>query len=137
MLVEFIASSSVGLTTGFMQEQLVALRLVELLSAVRSVSSLADLHVPCRTLLLSGEWLKRAQAVGMKPDGVSDMQPAGAQPPLLLSPAMRTKRRAANTNGTAHHNHDAASFGNDSEQPLTDNGLEVSDAAYALDIGMI
>lgn len=110
---------------------------MELLSAVRSVGSLDELHIPCKTLLLSGEWAKRAQVVGMKPDGVSGVHPAAAQPPLLLSPAMHTKRRATNTNGAAHGTHDGGSYGNDSEPPLAENGLEVSDAGYALDMGMI
>lgn len=118
-----------------MQEQLVSLRLVELLSAVMSVGSLSELHAPCRTLLLSGQWLKRAQAVGLKPDGVSEALPSAAQPPLLLSP-MRTKRKTK-TNGSAHGTHDASPYGNDSDQPLLENGLDVSDAGYALGMGMI
>jgi len=120
-----------------MQEQLVSLRLVELLSAVTSVGSLADLHAPCRSLLLSGEWAKRAQAVGMKPDGVTDVQPPAAQPPVLLSPAMRSKKRSSNTNGAAHSTVVGGLYGRESGQPLVENGLGVSDGGYALDMSLI
>ena len=63
------------------QEQLRSLRLVELLNAVRTTEDLADLHRPCTLLLGIGEWMKRAEVVGMKPESFpSDAGPATVSP---------------------------------------------------------
>lgn len=64
-----------------MQEQLRNLRLVELLNAVRKTELLENLHRPCTLLLGVGEWMKRAEAVGMKPESFpSDASPATVSP---------------------------------------------------------
>eukprot|EP00892_Ulva_mutabilis_P006831 jgi/Ulvmu1/451/UM001_0458.1 len=118
------------------QEHLVSLRLIELLSAVTSVGSLAELHAPCTALLLSGEWSKRAAAVGLKPDGV-DVHVPSAPPPIMLSPTMRSKQRSPNTNGAAHRTVGGSPYGREPAQPLTENGLDVGDGGYALDMSLI
>lgn len=127
--------SSQLLMSCVVQEHLVSLRLIELLSAVMSVGSLGELHAPCRALLLSGEWAKRAQAVGMKPDGVDTQAPA-PPPPIMLSPTMRSKKRSSNTNGAAHSTMGGRPYGRESARPLTENGLDVGDG-YALDMSLI
>ena len=54
---------------------------MELLNAVRTTEELADLHRPCTLLLGIGEWIKRAEMVGMKPESFpSDAGPATVSP---------------------------------------------------------
>jgi hypothetical protein len=63
---------------------LTTLRLIELLNAVRRCEALADLHRPCTLLLGMGEWAKRAEAVGMKPEGAVDDSPSPLTVPVQV-----------------------------------------------------
>jgi hypothetical protein len=64
------------------QDELISLRLVELLNAVRTHDGLAELHLSCTLLLRHGEWGRRAELVGLLPEappGHDSLPP----PPLL------------------------------------------------------